>query len=147
MSQTDEKKAPGEQKKRRSRWRRAGIVLLFLVILFTAARLAMPYAVRWYVNRTINQTQLYEGRIGPVHIRAFHRDPPVDVYLSQLDASIENLTNIRSETAPLVTTINASAMAMDQAKLEYQMKLDPFSYYPSFDLAVRLLGLDVTKTN
>jgi len=246
MPQTDEKKPPVEQKKRRSRWRHVGIVFLFLVILFTAARLAMPYAVRWYVNQTINQTQLYEGRIGMVHIhlwrgaysiddvriskvtgnvpvplfaakrvdfamqwdallhhklvgrvlmqdcelnfvdagdpsqsqtgtggpwlqiirdlfpfkinaalvrngsihfRAYHRDPPVDVYLSQLDASIENLTNIRDETAPLVTTVNATALAMDQARLEYQMKLDPFSYHPSFDLAVRLLGLDVQKIN
>ncbi len=36
---------------------------------------------------------------------------------------------------------------MDQAKFEYQMKLDPFSYEPSFHIAVRLLGLDVTKLN
>jgi hypothetical protein len=36
---------------------------------------------------------------------------------------------------------------MDQAKLEYHMRLDPFSYQPTFHLAVRLLGLDVTKLN
>jgi hypothetical protein len=36
---------------------------------------------------------------------------------------------------------------MDQAKFEYKMKLDPFSYRPTFQLAVRLLGLDVTKIN
>jgi hypothetical protein len=36
---------------------------------------------------------------------------------------------------------------MDQAKLEYKMSLDPFSYRPTFHLAVRLLGLDVTKLN
>ena len=35
---------------------------------------------------------------GSIHFRAFDRDPPVDVYLSHLDASLENLTNVRDET-------------------------------------------------
>src|SRR5207248_2835817 len=38
-------------------------------------------------------------------------------------------------------------LVMDQAKIEYRMKLDPFSYRPTFHLVVRLLGLDVTKIN
>src|SRR5207248_5505887 len=38
-------------------------------------------------------------------------------------------------------------LVMDQAKIEYRMKLDPFSYRPTFYLVVRLLGLDVTKLN
>jgi len=36
---------------------------------------------------------------------------------------------------------------MDQAKLEFKMSLDPFSYRPTFQLALRMLGLDVTKLN
>ena len=36
---------------------------------------------------------------------------------------------------------------MDQAKLEFKMTLDPFSYRPTFHMALRLLGLDVTKIN
>jgi hypothetical protein len=36
---------------------------------------------------------------------------------------------------------------MDHAKLEYKMTLDPFSYHPTFHMATRLLGLDVTKIN
>jgi hypothetical protein len=36
---------------------------------------------------------------------------------------------------------------MDQAKVEYKMTLDPFSYRPTFHMAMRLLGLDVTKIN
>jgi hypothetical protein len=232
--------------RRRSRWRIAGTILLALVVLLLAARLALPTAVRWYVNRTINRSEMYEGRIGEIHLhlwrgayeiddvrllkttgnvpvplfsakrvdfamqwdavlhrrlvgqmvmfepelnfvdsgsdsdsqtgaggpwlqiirdlfpfkinsarirngqihfRAVHRDPPVDVYLSQLDASVENLTNIHDDVAPLVTTIAARAKAMNQADFQYEMKLDPFSYRPTFQLAVRLLGLDVTKTN
>ena len=34
----------------------------------SAARLAMPWAVRQYVNRTIDRNPLYDGRIGDVTI-------------------------------------------------------------------------------
>jgi Domain of Unknown Function (DUF748) len=71
----------------------------------------------------------------------------VDVYLSQVEASIDNLGNIRDESTPLVSTIQATALVMDQAKLEYKMTLDPFSYRPTFHMAMRLMGLDVTKLN
>jgi hypothetical protein len=92
----------------------------------------------------INSAIIQEGS---VHFRAFKSDKPVDVYLSHLNATIDNLSNIRDETNPLVTTVQASAVAMDQARLDYKMTLDPFSYRPTFHMAMRLLGLDVTKLN
>jgi hypothetical protein len=92
----------------------------------------------------INSAIIQEGS---VHFRAFKSDKPVDVYLSHLNATIDNLSNIRDETNPLVTKVQASAVAMDQARLDYKMTLDPFSYRPTFHMALRLLGLDVTKLN
>ena len=86
-------------------------------------------------------------RDGSVHFRSYRSPKPVDVYLAQLDASVDDLTNIRDSTTPLLTTVNAHAMAMDQAKFEFRMKLDPFSYRPTFHMGVRLLGLDVRKLN
>jgi hypothetical protein len=84
---------------------------------------------------------------GSVHFRTFQSQKPVDVYLSHLEASIDDLGNIRDQTNPLVTTVQATALAMDQAKLELKMRLDPFSYRPTFHFVVRLIGLDVTKLN
>jgi hypothetical protein len=86
-------------------------------------------------------------RNGSIHFRAFQTKNPVDVYLTQVQASVDNLTNIRDETKPLVSTVQATAIAMDHAKLEYKMTLDPFSYRPTFHMAMRLMGLDVTKIN
>jgi hypothetical protein len=86
-------------------------------------------------------------RDGSVHFRTFQSKRPVDVYLSQVQATIDNLTNIRNETVPLVSTVQASALVMDQAKLDYKMTLDPFSYNPTFHMGLRVLGLDVTKLN
>ena len=84
---------------------------------------------------------------GSVHFRTYQSQKPVDVYLTHLNATVDDLSNISDETNPLVTSVHATATAMDQAKLEYKMTLDPFSYRPTFHMALRLLGLDVTKLN
>jgi hypothetical protein len=86
-------------------------------------------------------------RNGSVHFRAYQTSKPVDVYLSDLNASVDNLGNIRNDTTPLVSTVQATAIAMDHAKLEFKMTLDPFSYRPTFHMVLRLLELDVTKIN
>jgi hypothetical protein len=84
---------------------------------------------------------------GSIHFRAYQTIKPVDVYISQFEATIDNLGNIRDETNPLVSTVQATGLVMDQAKFEYKMTLDPFAYRPTFQMALRLLGLDVTKIN
>ena len=84
---------------------------------------------------------------GSIHFRAYQTVKPVDVYISQVQATIDDLGNIRDETNPLVSTIQATGLVMDQAKFEYKMILDPFSYRQTFHMALRLLGLDVTKIN
>jgi hypothetical protein len=92
----------------------------------------------------INSAEIQEGS---VHFRAYQTTKPLDVYLSHVNGSIDNLSNIRDEITPLVSTVQATAVAMDQAKLDFKMTLDPFSYRPTFHMVMRLLGLDVTKIN
>jgi Domain of Unknown Function (DUF748) len=230
----------------RRRWHIAAIVLTFLILLLCIGRAMLPMAVRWYVNRVLDENSLYQGRIGDVdihlwrgaysideirlskvtgnvpvpfvemdrmdlqvqwsailhgrivsqvtmyhpilnfvdakdesqsqfgsngpwlqmltdlfpfsinrcdikngeiHLHSYKAKTPMDVYLSQIESTIDDLTNVRNDTTPLVTTITANGMAMDQARFDFKMKLDPFSYRPSFQVAMRLLGLDVTKIN
>ena len=84
---------------------------------------------------------------GSIHFRAYQTAKPVDVYISQCQATVDNLGNILDETNPLVSTVQATGLVMDQARFEYKMSLDPFSYRPTFHMGARLLGLDVTKIN
>ena len=93
---------------------------------------------------TINSAVIDDGS---VHFRSFRSQKPVDVYLSHLNGSIDDLSNIRDQTTPLVTTVQATAIAMGTGHLQFKMKLDPFSYHPTFHMALRLLGLDVTELN
>jgi hypothetical protein len=92
----------------------------------------------------INSAQVVDGS---VHFRTYQKATPVDVYLSQIHADVDDLTNVDRSITPLLTTVNVTAMAMGQAKFEMHIKLNPFSYNPTFHLDLRLLGLDITKTN
>jgi hypothetical protein len=92
----------------------------------------------------INSAVVHDGSI---HFRAFASKPPLDLPLTNLEASVENLTNVRDDISPMAATVKATGLALGHAKLEYEMKIDPFSYKPTFQLALRLLGLDVTKLN
>jgi hypothetical protein len=93
---------------------------------------------------TINSAVIQNGS---VHFRAYQSQKPVDVYLSHVEATIDDLGNIRDQTNPMITKVQATALAMDQATLQLKMTLDPLSYRPTFHLAMRLLGLEVTKLN
>ena len=242
----EETPSSAKPRKRRKWWRRLLFVVLILVVIGVIGRLIMPWAVRDYVNRTLDKNPMYAGTIGDVqihlyrgaysihdikisktsgnvpvpffaskavdfaiewnallhhkivgrvlmkepeinfvdapaegegqsgtgapwlqmisdlfpykinsaivqngsvHFRAYKTKDPVDVYLSQVEGSVDNLTNIRDESNPLISTVKAKALVMDQAKFEFNMSLDPFSYRPTFHMATRLLGLDVTKIN
>ncbi len=88
-----------------------------------------------------------EAHGGAVHLRLYGEGPPVDVYLTGVDLVAENFTNVRSELSPLLATVRLTATAMDDARLEAIVKVDPFSYRPTFQAGVRMLGLDVTKLN
>ena len=60
------------RRKRRPLWRRllraAFMAVLLLGLLLVLARPMMPWAIRWYVNRTLDKSQLYQGRIGPIEL-------------------------------------------------------------------------------
>ncbi len=236
----------GKPRKRHRGWKRFGIFLLVLALLLGIGRAIMPWAVRDYVNKTLDRNPLYSGRIGPVkihlwrgaysiddvriskttgnvpvplfaakrvdfaiqwnalyhgrivgrvlmlspelnfvdapseeedqtgaggpwlqmirdlfpfkinsaiiqdgsvHFRTYQKEKPVDVYLSKVEGNVDNLGNIKDETNPLISTVQAKGLAMDQAKIDFKMTLDPFSYRPTFHMGLRLLGLDVTKIN
>ena len=56
----------------RSGWRRASRVsrwIFYIVISLIAARLALPYAVKTYVNGKLNEAGDYTGRVGDVNMK------------------------------------------------------------------------------
>src|SRR5689334_10543330 len=72
--------APKEpvKKKKRHFWRKLGIAFLVLVFALLLVRLAMPPVLRWYVNRTIDQSPLYDGEIGEIHVNLWRGAYTID---------------------------------------------------------------------
>lgn len=83
---------------------------------------------------------------GEVHFRTFHTSPQVNIYLSEVEGTLENLTNIRDTTDPMVAKLAATGDAMG-GEFSLDMTLDPDSHQPTFELSARLLDVDVTKLN
>ncbi len=92
----------------------------------------------------INSAEVHNGS---VHFKAYHREPVVDIYLDQLNVQVTNLTNIEDRLNPLNARVDVTGRAMDSGKFECHVKLNPFSYKATFDLALRLTNLDVSKLN
>jgi len=55
-----------------SRWRRLGrkakVAILILVIVLVVIRLAMPFAIKAYVNHQLNTSKDYTGHVGDIHV-------------------------------------------------------------------------------
>src|SRR5437016_11638903 len=66
-SSTRQKKAVPAPK-RHHRWRAFGVILLILILIASVGRAMMPWAVRDYVNRTLDRNPLYAGKIGEIQI-------------------------------------------------------------------------------
>ena len=92
----------------------------------------------------INSAEVHNGS---VHFKAYHREPVVDIYMDQLMVQVKNLTNVEKMSNPLNARVDVTGRAMDSGKFECHVKLNPFSYKPTFDLALRLDSLDVSKLN
>lgn len=86
-------------------------------------------------------------RDGQVHFRNFHSEPPVDVYLTQLDMDILNLRNTRDADGSRVATVEATGLLQDQAPTEALAQLDPFGELNDFDLQLRITDLSLTALN
>src|SRR5437660_1549686 len=64
--------------KRGPRWRKFILVVLILVALLALGRALMPWAVRDYVNRTLDRNPLYSGTIGRVTIHLWRGAYSID---------------------------------------------------------------------
>ena len=82
--------------------------------------------------------ELYPFRIdraevhgGEAHFNAFHTSPQVNVFLSDIEAVLENLTNIKGTTDPLIAKAHAEGRAMHSGDLTIDLSFDPQSHRPS----------------
>ncbi|MAM89250.1 MAG: hypothetical protein CME36_18275 [unclassified Hahellaceae] len=82
---------------------------------------------------------------GEVHFRNFNSEPPVDVYLNELNMTATNLTNSEDLSSSLVANLEAKALFMADAPVELKLKMNPYAKQPLFDLNLKMDELSVIK--
>ncbi|WP_150303772.1 AsmA family protein [Pseudomonas saliphila] len=84
---------------------------------------------------------------GRVHFRNFTSDPPVNVYATNVNVMVYNLTNAEDKDGSRDARLEGTADFLDHAPLEAQANFDPLLRFENFDARMRLEGLDLTRLN
>jgi hypothetical protein len=86
-------------------------------------------------------------RNGTVHFRNFTSDPPVDVYLRDVNATVKNLTNSKDLGGDLVARAEATARAMEAGRISVRAAIDPYADRPTFDFDASATNVALTDWN
>lgn len=84
---------------------------------------------------------------GVVHLRDAFRDPPIEVYVQDLDVEAANLTNSLEVAESLFATVVVSATTMSHGTSRVHAVVDPYASPPTFDLDLTVQGLRLRELN
>jgi hypothetical protein len=103
----------------------------------------MPAADRLFPLR-INKVEITDGEI---HYQDTNHNPPVDIYIDDLQAVATNLTNSEEISDTLYAVIEAKGLAMRHAPVEVHVETDPNARHTTFDLNASLRDLKLDELN
>lgn len=92
---------------------------------------------------TINHFQISDGEI---HYIDKYSNPKLDVYMSRLNITADNLTNVNDSMKLLPSHVKANGYAYD-GKFDLDINLDPFNKQPTFDLNAAFTDINMVKLN
>lgn len=79
--------------RKRSRRRRVAVITLSVLALLVAVRLALPYIILNYANKTLAEMEGYRGRIQDIDLAFFRGAYKIDsIYLNQVDSVTQDET-------------------------------------------------------
>ena len=91
----------------------------------------------------LNRFQINNGKI---HYRDFHSSPKVNIEAGEVRILAENLTNAGQIKNTLPSTVKASATVYN-GTVNLDMKINPLTTIPTFDLNARLSPVKITAMN
>lgn len=93
--------------------------------------------------------RLDEVRIsnGTVHFRNFIAKPQVDLSATAVDASVDNLTNVRDDRGTRAARLTATANILNGAPMEAEARFDPFADFREFGFDLRVKKIKLTELN
>lgn len=81
---------------------------------------------------------------GEFHFRKPDASPPVDAYLTGIEATLTNLTNSRELSDSLAASLDLQARAMQQGELTVSMQMDPYRKQAHFNFNGKLTDLEIS---
>ncbi len=92
----------------------------------------------------LNLLRVVNGRI---HFRNFNSQPPVDLEISELDATATNLNNADRREGAQMADIEATGLMLNQAATEFHASLDPLGDMQDFTMQLRARGIELPRLN
>ena len=92
----------------------------------------------------INQVIIHNGVI---YLKSFQGNPPFSLYLKNIEFQLNNMQNAERIKEGMLSTINLTAKAMDNAPMVINGKLDPFASKPTFYLTLSVKSLSLREIN
>ena len=92
----------------------------------------------------INKVEISDGEI---HYQDTNHKPPIDIYISHLEAVATNLTNSKDISDNLYAVIEARGLAMREAPVEVHVETNPNAKDTNFDLNASLRDLKLVELN
>ena len=84
---------------------------------------------------------------GTVTFQSFVSNPRVDLKMTQVNASVTNLTNIQRRSGNRVAELHATAKILDDAAFETQATFDPLQQLGDFAYELRATGIQLVRAN
>ncbi len=92
----------------------------------------------------INHLEIHNGKAAFVELTA---DPNIDLHISNLDLTAENLRNVVAKDRTLPSPVVASGVSIGNGKFEVQGAINLIKQVPDIDLEWSLEDIDVTALN
>jgi hypothetical protein len=86
-------------------------------------------------------------RDGRVVFHNFVSEPPVDIDMTGVEATVRNLTNVRDEAGERVAELEVTGTARGGARIQSDARFDPIDRDGDFQFALRVLEIDLTEVN
>jgi len=93
---------------------------------------------------SLNRVEIDNGEI---HFQNPGSKPPVDIYLSQLNATATNLTNCRNLKGKLPSGLNATGSTIGGGLLDLQLQMNLLAPKPAYQIACGLTNVDLVSLN
>jgi hypothetical protein len=86
-------------------------------------------------------------RDGRIEFRNFESEPPVEIYIDDIEVLAENLTNIRGENDDVFGTVSARGLVMGETPVSVDARIDPVADPPELELDAELEKLPLPMLN